>query len=163
MSQRCEHQRVPPCSGEMLGARARPREGRRPQGRQLFPPRANLASQTVLKWRIRRSIALKQGGWVVRDAISGQAVTPPATSEEAQEAVAQWNARCVTRQVEPPVKVDGWGPAGELRAWLLAHDGWWGLVAGRNGVQWMRANDLRPSRRWRLRSVRGPTYAGPSP
>ena len=83
---------------------------------------------------------------VLREAISGKAVTAPATSEEAQEAVAEWNARCVTRQVEPPIKVDGWGPAGELRAWLLADDGWWGLVAGRNGVQWMRAEDVRQSR-----------------
>jgi hypothetical protein len=56
---------------------------------------------------MRYAIALADGGWVVRDAISGQAVTPPATSEEAQQAVAEWNARCVTRQVEPPVKVDG--------------------------------------------------------
>lgn len=56
---------------------------------------------------MRYGIALEQGGWVVRDAISGQAVTTPATSEEAQDAVAEWNARCVTRQVEPPVKVDG--------------------------------------------------------
>ena len=46
---------------------------------------------------------------MVRDAISGQAVTLPATSEEAQQAVVEWNARCVTRQVHPPVKVDGWG------------------------------------------------------
>jgi len=32
---------------------------------------------------MRYGIALQQGGWVVRDAISGQAVTRPATSEEA--------------------------------------------------------------------------------
>ena len=64
---------------------------------------------------MRYAIALQQGGWVVRDAISGQAVTPPATSEEAQQAVAEWNAGCVTRQVDPPVKVDGWGAAGELK------------------------------------------------
>ena len=98
----------------------------------------------VLKWRMRYAIALDQGGWVVRDAISGQAVTPPATSEDAQEAVAE-NARCITRQVEPPIKVDGWGPVGELRFWLLAEDGWWGLVAGTTGVRWMRAEDLRQS------------------
>jgi hypothetical protein len=41
-------------------------------------------------------------------------VTQPATSEEAQQAVTEWNARCVTRKVDPPVKVDGWVPAGEL-------------------------------------------------
>jgi hypothetical protein len=96
---------------------------------------------------VRYGIALEQGGWVVRDAISGHAVTRPATSEEAQQAVAEWNARCVTRQVEPPIKVDGWVPAGELRVWLLAEDGWWGLVAGRDGVQWIRAGDLRPAGR----------------
>jgi len=96
---------------------------------------------------LRYAIALQQGGWVVSDAISGQAVTPPTTSEEAQHSVAEWNARCVTRQVDPPVKVEGWGPAGELRVWLLAEDGWWGLVAGRDGVRWIRADDLRPSRR----------------
>jgi hypothetical protein len=28
---------------------------------------------------------------------------------------AEWNARYVTRQVDPPVKVDGWIPAGESR------------------------------------------------
>jgi len=47
--------------------------------------------------------------------------------------------------LDPPVKVDGWGPAGLLRVWLLAEDGWWGLVSGRNGVRWMRAEDLRQS------------------
>jgi hypothetical protein len=45
----------------------------------------------------------------VRDGITGRSVTRPATSEEAQQAVGEWNARCVTRQVDPPVKVDGWG------------------------------------------------------
>jgi len=25
--------------------------------------------------------------------------------------------------VETPIKVDGWGPVGELRVWLLAEDG----------------------------------------
>src|SRR5215211_1781629 len=58
---------------------------------------------------VRYAIALDQGEWVVRDAITGRSVTRPATSEEAQQAVSEWNARCVTRQVEPPVKVDGWG------------------------------------------------------
>jgi hypothetical protein len=28
-----------------------------------------------------------------------------------------------------------WGPAGDLRVWLLAEDGWWGLVARRTGVR----------------------------
>jgi hypothetical protein len=35
------------------------------------------------------------------------------------------------------------GPVGELRVWLLAEDGWWGLVAGRDEVRCMRAEDLR--------------------
>ena len=96
---------------------------------------------------MRYAIALEQGGWVVRDAITGHSETQPATSEEAQQAVAAWNAGCVTRQVDPPVKVDGWGPAGVLRVWLLAEDGWWGLVAVRTGVRWIRADDLRPSQR----------------
>jgi hypothetical protein len=94
---------------------------------------------------MRYAIALDQGGWVVRDAITGRSVTRPATSAEAQQSVADWNARCVTRQVDPPVKVDGWGPAGELRVWLRAEDGWWGLVAGRDGVRWIPAEDLRQS------------------
>lgn len=72
---------------------------------------------------MRYAIALEQGGWVVRDAITGRRETQPATSEEAQQAVAEWNASCVTRQVDPPVKVEGWGPAGELRVWVLAEDG----------------------------------------
>ena len=87
------------------------------------------------------AIALDQGGWVVRDGITGRTVTRPATSEEAQQAVAEWNARCVTRQVDPPVKVDGWGPVGELRA----EDGWSGLVSGRDGGRWIPAKDLRQS------------------
>jgi hypothetical protein len=37
---------------------------------------------------------------VVRDGITSLTVTRPATSEEAQQAVAEWNARCVTRQVD---------------------------------------------------------------
>jgi hypothetical protein len=77
--------------------------------------------------------------------ISRETVTHPATSEEAQEAVKEWNARCVTRPVDPPVKVDGWGPAGELTFWLPAADGWWGSVAGKDGVRWIRAEDLRRS------------------
>ena len=87
----------------------------------------------VLKWRVQYGIALERGGCCVRDNITGHTVTRPATSEEAQQAVAEWNARCVTRQVDPPLKVDGWLPAGELRVWLLAEDGWWGLGAGRTG------------------------------
>src|SRR5215213_1278781 len=82
---------------------------------------------------MRYAIALEEGGWVVRDAITGHTVTRPATSEEAQAAVAEWNARCVTRHVDPPIKVDGWGPAGELRVWLLAEDGWWVLSLAGQG------------------------------
>jgi hypothetical protein len=52
----------------------------------------------------------------VCDAIQRQTVTPPATSEEAQQAVSDWNALCVIRHVDPPVKVDGWGPVGEALA-----------------------------------------------
>jgi hypothetical protein len=33
----------------------------------------------------------------------------------------------------------------ELRVWLLAEDGWWGLVTGRDGGRWMPADDLRQS------------------
>ena len=95
---------------------------------------------------MRYGAAPEQGGWVVQDHITGHTVTRPGTFEEAQQAVAEWNARCVTRQGEPPVKVDGWGPAGELRVWLLAEDGWWGLAAGKAGVRWIRAQDLRQSR-----------------
>jgi hypothetical protein len=58
---------------------------------------------------MRYAIALDQGGSVVRDGITGHSVTRPAISEEAQQSVAEWNARCVTRQVDPPVKVDGGG------------------------------------------------------
>jgi hypothetical protein len=76
---------------------------------------------------------------------TGRSETQPATSEEAQQAIAEWNSRCVTRPVDPPIKVDGWGPAGELRVWLLADDGWWGLVSGTDGMRWMRAEDLRPA------------------
>src|SRR5829696_1648917 len=79
---------------------------------------------------MRYAIALEQGGWVVRDAIMGQAVTPPATSEEAQQAVAEWNARCVTRQVEPPVKVDGWGRSVSCAfgCWPTTAGGVWSLA-----------------------------------
>ena len=61
---------------------------------------------------MRYAIALADGGWVVRDGITGRSVTRPATSEEAQQAVTEWNARRVTRNVDPPVRVDGWGPPG---------------------------------------------------
>jgi hypothetical protein len=94
---------------------------------------------------MRYGIALEHGGWVVRDSITGDIVTHPTTSEETQRTVAEWNARCVTRQVDPPIKVDGWGPAGELTLWLLAEDGWWGLVASKQGVRWIRAEYLRRS------------------
>jgi hypothetical protein len=41
----------------------------------------------------------------VRDGITGRCVTRPATPEEAQQAVGEWNSRCVTRQVDPPVRL----------------------------------------------------------
>jgi phage baseplate assembly protein W len=92
---------------------------------------------------MRYGVTLEHGGWVVWDTISRETVTRPA-SEEAQEAVKEWNARCVTRQVDPPIKVDGWTPAGELTFWLQAEGSWWGLVQGKDGVRWIRAEDLRP-------------------
>jgi hypothetical protein len=95
---------------------------------------------------MRYSVTLEHGGWVVRDSITGEIMTHPATSEEAQEAVKEWNARCVTRQVDPPVQVDGWTPAGELTFWLHAEDGWYGLVQGKDGVRWIRTDDLRRTR-----------------
>jgi hypothetical protein len=55
---------------------------------------------------MRYCVALQEGGWVVQDHITGHTVTRPATSEEAQQAVAEWNGRCVTRQVEPPLSPD---------------------------------------------------------
>jgi hypothetical protein len=58
---------------------------------------------------MRYSVTLERGGWVVWDTISRQIMTHPATSEEAQEAVEEWNARCVTREVDPPIQVDGCG------------------------------------------------------
>src|SRR5215213_4511400 len=64
-----------------------------------------------------------------------------------EQAVAEWNVRCVTRHVDPPIKVDGWGQPGDLRIWLLAEDGWWGLVAGRHGVRWMRRRSAALSAR----------------
>jgi hypothetical protein len=87
---------------------------------------------------MRYGIALEHGGWVVRDSITGDLVTHPATSQEAQDAVKEWNAWCVTRPVEPPIRVDGWGPLGELTVWLQAADGWWGLVRSKGGVRWVR-------------------------
>jgi len=96
---------------------------------------------------VRYNITLENGGWVVWDTITQQTMTDPATSEEAQEAVNDWNARCVSRSVDPPVPVDGWGPAGKLSLWLLAEDGWWGLVTNEQHVVcWIRAEDLRPRR-----------------
>jgi hypothetical protein len=46
---------------------------------------------------------------VVRDSITGRSETQPATSEEAEQAVGKWNARCVTRQVDPRSKLTGGG------------------------------------------------------
>jgi hypothetical protein len=63
---------------------------------------------------MRYSVTLERGGWVVWDTISRETVTRPATSEETQEAVKEWNARCVTRRVDPPIKVDGWGTRGRV-------------------------------------------------
>jgi hypothetical protein len=94
---------------------------------------------------MRYGVTLERGSWVVWDTITGQTVTHPATSEEAQQAVAEWNARCVTRPIDPLIKADGWVPAGELSLWLRADDGWYGLVAGRDGARWVRAEDLRES------------------
>jgi hypothetical protein len=56
--------------------------------------------------------------------ISREIVIHPATSEEAQEAVKEWNARCVTREANPPIKVNGWTLVGEVTHWLHAQDGW---------------------------------------
>jgi hypothetical protein len=48
-----------------------------------------------------------------------------------------------TLRRDPPVKVEGWVPAGELRAWLHAEDGWWGLVSDWDGLRLDSAEDLR--------------------
>lgn len=80
---------------------------------------------------MRYSLTLKTGGWVVFDSITRQTMTDPTTSVEAQQAVKDRNARCVSRTVDPPVPVDGWGPVGKLSLWLLADDGWWGLVTNK--------------------------------
>jgi hypothetical protein len=93
---------------------------------------------------MRYSVALEHGGWVVWDPISREIKTHPATSEEAQEACREMNERCEVRRLDPPVKVEGWGPLGELTHWLLAEDGCWGQVVGKDGVRWVRAEDLRP-------------------
>jgi hypothetical protein len=95
---------------------------------------------------VRCAIALEQGGWVVQDHLSGHTMTQPATSEEAQQAVAEWNARCVTRQVDAPIKVDGWGSADELRVWLLAEECWYGMVASKTGCAGYAPTIFGPSR-----------------
>jgi len=38
------------------------------------------------------------------------------------------------RRVERPLRHARCGPA-DLRVWLLAEDGWWGLVASKTGVR----------------------------
>ena len=40
---------------------------------------------------MRYAIALGQGGWVVRNGITGRFVTQPATSEEAQQSEDAWD------------------------------------------------------------------------
>ena len=50
---------------------------------------------------MRYGVTLDRGGWVVWDTITRQIMTRPATSAEAQEAVKELNARCVTRPVDP--------------------------------------------------------------
>jgi hypothetical protein len=45
---------------------------------------------------MRYSVTLEYGGRVVWDTITRQIMTHPATSEETQEVVKEWNARCVT-------------------------------------------------------------------
>lgn len=77
---------------------------------------------------MRYAVTLERGGGVVWDRISRESVTRPATAQEAQEAVKEWNARCVVKPVDPPIRVDGWTPAGEVTLWLKAEDGWWGQV-----------------------------------
>jgi hypothetical protein len=94
---------------------------------------------------MRYGVTLEHGGWVVWDTITHQIMTHPATSEEAQETARDWNGRCIVRRVDPPIPVDGWGPAGELSLWLLTEDGWWGQVASTHGVRWIKAADLRKS------------------
>jgi hypothetical protein len=37
------------------------------------------------------------------------------------------------------------GDLGELTVWLQAEEGWYGLVRGKGGVRWVRAEDLRRS------------------
>src|SRR5215218_9310818 len=65
-----------------------------------------------------------------------------------RSASSTWNARCVTRQVDPPVKVDGWRPVGELRVWLRAEDGWWVLSPARTVCDgYARRISARPSPR----------------
>jgi len=93
---------------------------------------------------VRYTVILENGGWVVWDTIRREIVTHPATSEEAQETCSRMNADAVTRPVDPPVQVDGWGPLGELSLWVWAEDTWWGQVTNKQGVRWVKADDMRP-------------------
>ena len=71
-----------------------------------------------LFWPMRRDIALERGaaGWC-KTTSAGRVTVWPATSEEAKQAVADWNVRGVTRQLDPRSKLTGGYPlAGELRA-----------------------------------------------
>jgi hypothetical protein len=94
---------------------------------------------------MRYTAILEHGGWVVWDTIRREIVTHPATSEEAQEACSRMNSQIIARPVDPPVQVDGWGPLGDLTLWVWAEGAWWGHVAGKQGVRWIRAEDTRPS------------------
>ena len=94
---------------------------------------------------MRYAIALDQSGWVVRDGITGRSVTRPATSEEAQQAVSERNVRSVTRQVDPPVQVHGWGLPVSCGCGCAPRMAGGALSPVGMGVRWIRAEDLRPS------------------
>jgi hypothetical protein len=93
---------------------------------------------------MRYSVTMDRGGWVIWDTITHRTMTGPTTSEEAQAKCREMNAACIVRRLDPPIEVDGWGPAGALNLWLRAEDGWWGQVYTKTGVRWVRAEDLRP-------------------
>jgi hypothetical protein len=92
---------------------------------------------------------------VVRDAITSRSVTRPATSEEARQAAYRVEHPLRHPAVDRPSGSMGGCPAGEVRVWLRAEDGWWDLVAGRDGVRWMRAKDLLSASvpTWYLRAL----------
>lgn len=102
---------------------------------------------------------VESGGWGVFDTGVMGWRTTDLSEDEAREQAADLNvkfnqygerAEADREEVNPPIDVEWatWVLGGQLDWWVKERHEWWGRVRGKDGRQrWIKAADLRPTKR----------------